>query len=77
MLKIRIEIDDKDKALYNLIYSIYHVGGFNMNLENDKLLIEITTENSVKARQIINSILRLIDTAERTNHILKNYMFKE
>ncbi len=69
MLKIRFEYDE-GKHIYNLLYPIYRVGGFNMELHEDKLSIEIHG-NSVKARQIVNSILRLTDLAERLENVLK------
>lgn len=66
MLSIKIELK-YDEALYNLLYVIND--SFETKLEDGKMIIEIKAENSVKARQIINSLLRLLDTAERIEQV--------
>ncbi|MEM1971289.1 MAG: hypothetical protein QW336_02920, partial [Candidatus Anstonellales archaeon] len=61
---IILEFREDPKALYNLLYPIYKVGGFDMELDSDRLVVKISSENSIRARQILNSILRLTSTAE-------------
>ncbi len=61
---IILEFREDPKALYNLLYPIYKAGGFDMELDSDRLVVKISSENSIRARQILNSILRLTSTAE-------------
>lgn len=70
MLKINIEYRNGE-YLYNLLFPIYRAGGFDMKIIDGNLVITIEAENSVKARQILNSILRLTDTAERLDEHFK------
>ncbi|MEM0356489.1 MAG: hypothetical protein QXD03_03480 [Candidatus Anstonellales archaeon] len=61
---IILEFREDPKALYNLLYPIYKAGGFDMELDSNRLVIRIYSESSIRARQILNSILRLTSTAE-------------
>lgn len=67
---IRLEFEDKDKHLYCLLYPIYEKGGFKMEMREGKLIIDINAKDSVEARQILNSILRLTSAAESIQDLL-------
>ncbi|MCS7122595.1 MAG: hypothetical protein NZ908_01405 [Candidatus Micrarchaeota archaeon] len=67
---IRLEFQGDSEHIYHLLYPIYEKGGFRMERYQERLVIEIDAKDSVEARQIINSILRLTSAAESIQDLL-------
>lgn len=67
---IIIEFRNDPQGIYNLLYPIYRAGGFDMELSSERLIIRIESDNSIKVRQILNSIFRLTSAAEELQNNL-------